>query len=83
MFNENFSKIIQAVAAKQNYETLMIKGLITQLRNFSEYTKDDKELKTTFDTLREKLIKIELKKDAELKALLVPVKYSITVVPAA
>ncbi|MFA6292791.1 MAG: SGNH/GDSL hydrolase family protein [Victivallales bacterium] len=80
-FDENFSKIIQAVAAKQNFETLMIKGIVTQFRSLSEYTKNDAELKGLFDTLKEKLIKIESKKDADVKALIVPVKYSITVMP--
>ncbi|HCE45977.1 MAG TPA: hypothetical protein DET40_20725 [Lentisphaeria bacterium] len=82
-FDENFSKIIQAVGAKQNFETQMIKGVITQFRSLNEYSKDDAELKGAFDTLKDKLSKIQAKKDADLKALIAPVKYSITIVPSA
>lgn len=82
-FDENFSKIMQAVGAKQNFETQMIKGIITQIRSLAEYTKEDAELKAAFDTLKGKLSKIQVKKDAAVKALIVPVKYSITVVPSA
>lgn len=82
-FDGNFSKIMQAVAVKQGFETQMIKGIVTQFRSLSDYTKDDAELKAACETLKEKLKKIQAKKDADVKALLVPVKYSITVVPAA
>ncbi|MEI6425393.1 MAG: SGNH/GDSL hydrolase family protein, partial [Lentisphaerota bacterium] len=81
-FDKNFGNIMQAVLQKQFFETMMIKEIITPLRKFSEYNKDDADLKSSVNTINAKLIKAELKKDAEVKALLVPVKYSITVVPS-
>ncbi len=80
-FDGNFSKISQAVGAKQNFERQMIKAVITQFRSIADYVKDDAELKSACDALKDKLGRMQLKKDAELKALIVPVKHSITVVP--
>ncbi len=80
-FDENFTKVLQAVGGKQVFETSMIKGIVTQFRSLSEYMKDDAELKAAGDTLKDKLGKIQAKKDADVKALIVPVKYSITVTP--
>ncbi len=80
-FDGNFGKIMQEVGNKQNYETQMIKGIITNFRSISDNIKNDAELKAACDTLKDKLAKIQAKKDADVKALIVPVKYSITVVP--
>lgn len=68
---------------KRDSETQMIKNIVTQFRLVSEYVKDDAELKAACELLKVRMMAIWEKKDAEVKALLVPVKYVITVAPSA
>jgi lysophospholipase L1-like esterase len=74
-----FIQLVIAVNAKQAYETPMIKGMITNFRNFTNDAKADPELAAALNTLKQKMIDKQEKLDAAAHALLVPVKHTIKV----
>ncbi len=78
-FDGQFAKLVDAIGRKQAFETSMIKGLVTNLRQFANETKADPELAKAFDTVREKLQGRQLVLDAEVRKQLVPVKHTLTV----
>ena len=80
-FDKAFGAVMNAVAAKQAYETIIIKGMITQFRAFSAEIQKDPELGTIFDTLRKKFVATHARLDSEAHAKLVPVKHAVTVTP--
>jgi hypothetical protein len=69
------------VASKQAYETIIIKGMITQFRAFGAEIQKDPELGTIFDTLRKKFVTTHARLDSEAHAKVVPVKHTLTVTP--
>lgn len=81
-FDGNFNKIMQSIAAKQNFETQMIKGTITNFRPLAGQIAADPELSAACDTLKKKLAKIQSRLDADAKALIVPVKHTVSISPA-
>ena len=78
-FDTTFSGFMNAVAAKQIYETAMIKSMITNFRNFGEDVKTDAEFASALGVLKKKLLSKQEKLDAAARALLVPVKHTIKV----
>ena len=80
-FDGAFAAFMNAVAAKQGYETSMIKGMITNFRNFTAEVKDDAEFASALETLKKKMLAKQEKLDAAARALLVPVKHTISVEP--
>ncbi len=74
-----FIQLVIAVNAKQAYETPMIKGMITNFRNFANDAKADPELAAALNTLKQKMIDKQEKLDAAAHAKLVPVKHTIKV----
>ncbi len=70
---------MNAIGAKQNYETPMIKGLITNFRNFADDAKNDAEFAAALETLKKKMLAKQETLDAAARKLLVPVKHSIKV----
>lgn len=78
-FDAEFAKFSGAVGAKQAYETPMIKGMITNFRNFSADVKEDAEFAAALETLKKKMLSKQEKLDAEARKLLVPVKHTIKV----
>lgn len=79
-FDAAFAAVINAVRQKQEYETPMIKGMITNFRNFTKDAKDDPEFAAALTTLKKKMIAKQEALDAQVRTLLVPVKHSLTVV---
>jgi lysophospholipase L1-like esterase len=78
-FHEAFASVINAVAAKQGFETSMIKSLITNFRSFADDANTDAEFAAALGTLKKKLLSKQEKLDAATRALIVPVKHTITV----
>ena len=78
-FDANFGAFINAVAAKQNFETPMIKSLITNFRNFASDVKEDAEFGAALEVLKKKMLAKQEKLDTAARALLVPVKHTIKV----
>ena len=78
-FDGAFQAFMGAIGAKQNYETPMIKGLITNFRNFADDAKNDPEFAAALNTLKSKMLSKQEAFDAVARKLLVPVKYSIKI----
>ncbi|NBV24835.1 MAG: hypothetical protein EBS05_23310 [Proteobacteria bacterium] len=80
-FDGQFNKLLDALARKQSFETGMIKGLVTNFRQFANDAKADPDLAKAFDTVRTKLQSRQQALDAEARQQLVPVKHTLTVTP--
>jgi lysophospholipase L1-like esterase len=78
-FENAFIALVIAVNNKQAYETPMIKGMITNFRNFAGDVKDDAEFAAALDTLKKKMLAKQEKLDAAARATLVPVQHTIKV----
>jgi lysophospholipase L1-like esterase len=77
-FDDAFQKLQQAVANKQNYETFMIKQIVTNFRQIPGLN-DDAELREATRTIGKKLFARQEQLAAEARAQLVPVKHTLTV----
>jgi lysophospholipase L1-like esterase len=80
-FDADFNKFMAAVGTKQNYETPMIKGMITNFRNFAADIQTDPEFAAALQSLKTKLAAKQAALDTAARQLLVPVKHRITVQP--
>jgi lysophospholipase L1-like esterase len=80
-FDEPFKAVMQAVAAKQAYETSIIKGMISNFRTLSAEAQKDPELADLLGSLRKKLGSTHARMEAQTKAAWVPVKHTLTVTP--
>lgn len=83
-FSESFDKMNHIIWKKQNFETGMIKGVITNFRNISpmfEGDKDQAKIKESQELIRKKYEAKQAELDKELKDAFVPVKHTITVTP--
>lgn len=78
-FDAAFMDLMGAVAAKQAYETVAIKNLITHFRNFAEDAKADPEFGTALDVLRKKVGEKNSAHDASARKRLRPVRHTIQV----
>jgi len=78
-FDAQFGRLLGALGQKQQFETGMIKGLVTNFRQFANDAKADPELAKAFDTVRAKLQARQQALDAEARKTLVPVKHTLTV----
>ncbi len=78
-FDASFAKLVDVLGRKQQFETAMIKGLVTNLRQFGNEAKADPELAKAFDTVKAKLQARQQQLDADARKTLVPVKHSLTV----
>jgi len=80
-FNDNFQKLLKAVAEKQNFETAMIKNLITSFRGFSDTAKKDRKLASAFEKLSERMQAQQHRLHEEAVATIQPVRHTVTVTP--
>ncbi len=76
---EPFRKVDAAVADQQNFQTMMIKQVITTHRNMTSLAKADPELGTALNTVRDRLWATDTAKQTAIQALVVPVKHTIVV----
>lgn len=82
-FDGSFQKLVGAIGTKQNLETYMIKQVSTMIRQAPGELKADPEIQAALQTLIGGLMKRREKLEADSRALLVPVKHTIKVTPAA
>jgi hypothetical protein len=80
-FDENFQNILRAIGTKQNFETVLIKNLITSFRNFSNEAKNDPELEQAFKMVTTRLMARHSELDKEVRQRIVPVKHKIEISP--
>jgi lysophospholipase L1-like esterase len=78
-FDAPFGKFRDLVAQKQNWETVMIKQIVTNFRNLREEVQTDAELAEALATLTKKLVEKQQKRDAAAKAALVAVPHQIII----
>jgi lysophospholipase L1-like esterase len=78
-FDAQFRKVVQAVGAKQNFETTMIKSMVTGFRLFNAEAKEDAELAGAFAKVGERLTTRQQQLDAEMRKAIEPVKHTVTV----
>lgn len=78
-FDAAFFNFMNAVRKKQEFETPMIKGMITNFRNFAGEAQADTEFAAALDVLKKKMLAKQEKLDAEARKLLVPVKHTIRI----
>lgn len=81
-FDASFQKLLDAIANKQNFETYMIKSVITNFRSFPAELNNDAELKKAVDVFRERFAARQQQLDEAVHAQLVPVKHTLQVTPA-
>jgi lysophospholipase L1-like esterase len=80
-FDAQFRKVMDAVAAKQNFETPMIKSMVTQFRQFADASKNDPELANAFAAVNKRLAARQQDLAAAARAQLKPVTHTIEVIP--
>jgi len=78
-FDAKFGEYLNRVGNKQNYETTLIKQLVTNFRHFGGVAQEDKEVATAFDTLKAKLGAHQKVLDDKAREALKPVQHSIKV----
>jgi hypothetical protein len=78
-FDGAFAAFINAVRLKQEYETPMIKNMISNFRAFAKEIKTDPAFAAALENVKSKMIAQHEKLDAEARKLLVPVKHMIRV----
>ena len=80
-FDEKFQQFVGAIGIKQDYETFMIKSLVTNFRNFAVEVKEDPEFGAALETVKKKMLAKQEKLETGAKGMLVPVKHVIVVTP--
>ncbi len=82
-FSVQFKLFLDELWIKQNFETWMIKGIITNIRDLAKLPDADKDpkIKESAEYLRMKLTVRQAELDAKVKSSLKPVKYQIAVNP--
>lgn len=78
-FDASFRTVAEAVAAKQAYETVSIKNLVTHFRLFAEDAKTDAEFAAALATIRKKVSSKHAELDAVVRTHLKPVKHSVKI----
>ncbi len=81
-FDAAFQKLLDAIASKQNFETYMIKTIITDFRSFPKEVIVDADLKQAMGVFRSSLLSSQQKLDDMVKKSLVPVKHTLQITPA-
>lgn len=80
-FDGNFESYLNNLSRKQNFETMLIKSLVTNFRYFSEEAKSDNEIAAAFATLRRKLGERQAALDTQSREALKPVQHTLQVTP--
>jgi len=80
-FDAAFGELVAAIGQKQNFETFMIKTVVTQFRSYPAELKADAELQAALKTVSSRLQVQQQALDAAARKLLVPVKHTLSVTP--
>jgi hypothetical protein len=78
-FVKPFQDLDRVVAEKQNFETHMIKSVVTQFRSVRELCKDDPEIAPLLDTLYLKLADKQEKMQENARAAVKPVTHKLII----
>jgi lysophospholipase L1-like esterase len=81
-FDTSFQKLLDAIASKQNFETYMIKTIITDFRSFPKEVIVDADMKQAMAIFRKSFSASQQQLDAVVQKSLVPVKHTLQVTPA-
>ena len=80
-FDARFAELSNAVAQKQNFETIMIKQIITGFRSYPAEVKSDPNVQAALATLSKNLHNHQQFLDSQARKTLTPVKHTLTVGP--
>jgi hypothetical protein len=80
-FSEQFRKLDGAVYEKQQFETRMIKGMVTNFRPFREAMSDDPEMGRLLDAVFNKLAEKQAALQENARAAVVPVRHKLSITP--
>jgi hypothetical protein len=78
-FVEPFRKVEAMIGAKQQFETGMIKAMITSFPRLLDGMGKDKTVEASVEALRKQLFDTHEKLDASVRTILRPVKHTIAV----
>ncbi|MCY2986209.1 MAG: SGNH/GDSL hydrolase family protein [Planctomycetota bacterium] len=81
-FDVSFKKLIEAIAVKQNFETYMIKMIITDFRSVPREVAENAELKQAIASFRKSLLSSQQQLELAVQKTLVPVKHTLQITPA-
>ena len=81
-FDSAFQTLLDAIASKQNFETYMIKAIITDFRSLPKEVADHADLKQAISTFRKSLLASQQQLEAAVQKSLVPVKHTLQITPA-
>lgn len=81
-FDGAFQKLLEAIANKQNFETYMIKSIITDFRSLPKEVKDDANLNQAISMFRKSLLASQQQLEQAVQKALVPVKHTVQITPA-
>jgi lysophospholipase L1-like esterase len=76
-----FQKVMDQVAVKQAYETMMIKRIITNFNFLKSEFNSDSEIARAVDTINSKLLARQDEYSNKVKAAVIPVQHVITIMP--
>ena len=78
-FSSAFKSLDEAVAVKQRFETRMIKAAVTHFRTVRSLLQDDAEAMSSLTSVVECFVARERKLQAEIRAVVRPVRHTIRV----
>lgn len=78
-FDQAFFTFMNAVRQKQEFETPMIKNIVSGYRSFTADAKEDPQFAAAMESLKKELVSHQEKRDAAERQFLVPVKHTIKV----
>ena len=80
-FSDSFKSVLDTIARKQNFETLAIKSMITNFRQFTNESKSDAELAGAFKAIYKSLMARQAQLDEAAHQAVIPVKHNLSVIP--
>ena len=80
-FSGPFENVLNAVGEKQNFETPMIKEMITRFRSYDRVLPDDEDIQAATGIIRRKLFAKDDALHEAAKASVAPVRHEIVIVP--
>ena len=80
-FSKPFQNVLGAIGRKQTYETLMIKGIITQWRGLEREFAEDADMKKAMEAFRARLVAHDDDYADQARKALTPVRHTIEILP--
>ena len=80
-FDASFKKMLEAIAIKQNFETYMIKMIITDFRSIPREVAANDDLKQAIASFRKSLLATQQQLEMAVQKTIVPVKHTLQITP--